>query len=136
MAMRVSVSMVLAICVCLTCVTPISAKPHLREVAEIDDHIMSIAIADEIRKRCDGINARMIKALSVLHKLKRRAKQLGYSDDEIDDYVTSKAEKRRMRGKAEAWLAARDVDGNVTSELCMFGKDQIKAGGQVGELLR
>ena len=134
--MRFKIAAGLAVIVGLSIAVPVQAKTPLREVSEIDDHLMSIAIADEIRKECDGISARMIKAVSVLQGLKAKAHALGYTNDEIDDYVTSKAEKKRMRKKAEAWLEARGVNGYNEAELCAFGKEQIKAGGQIGELLR
>ncbi len=134
--MSKNIGAVLALLTGMTVAMPVHAKIPLRDVAEIDNHLMSIAIADEIRKECDDISARMIKALSVLQGLKSRARALGYSNDEIDDYVTSEAEKNRMRKKAEAWLSARGVDGYDRSQLCAFGRDQIRAGGQIGELLR
>lgn len=122
------------LCLCLA--LPASAKPPLREVSEIDDGLMAIAIADEIRKSCEGINARMIRALSQIKELERRAKALGYTDDEIDDYVNSSAEKKRMRQKAEAYLAAQGVNAKDEKALCRYGRDQIASGGPVGYFLR
>ncbi|MHA6347174.1 DUF5333 domain-containing protein [Roseivivax sp. CAU 1761] len=115
---------------------PAEAKPPLREVAEIDDGLMAVAIADEIRKSCDGISARMIRAYARLSSLKSKAQELGYSDDEIDDYVTSKDEKRRMRAKAEAYLARRGVESGRTDALCRFGRAEIAADSAIGSLLR
>lgn len=134
--MRLKTGWALALIASSVMAAPVQAKTPLRDVAAIDDHLMAVGIADEIRKQCDGINARMIKALSVLQGLKSYARDLGYTNDEIDDYVTSKSEKKRMRAKAEAWLAAQGVDGNDTAQLCRFGKDQIAQGGKIGELLR
>ena len=121
---------------CIALATPVLAKPHLREVKEIDDTLMQIAIAAEIRKTCDGINARMIRAFAQVTQLESRAKSMGYSKDEIDDYVSSKSEKRRMRDKASAWLASQGVDAKDDAALCGFGKDQIKKDTYIGSLLR
>lgn len=115
---------------------PVLAKPALRDVAEIDNGLMAIAIADEIRKTCDDIDARMIRALAYLSQLKSKARSLGYSDDEIDDYVTSKAEKARMRTKAESYLSARGVVPSDTASLCAFGKAEIDRGSVIGQFLR
>ena len=115
---------------------PVAAKVPLRDVAAIDDALMAIAIADEIRKRCDGIDARMIRAYATLSSLKNQARALGYSDDEIEDYVTSKDEKARMRAKAEAWLGARGVDHKDTAALCRFGETEIAAQSAIGRLLK
>jgi S-adenosylmethionine synthetase len=116
--------------------SPALAKPPLRDVAKIDNGLMAIAIADEIRKECDDIKPRMIRALSQLNTLKGMAKEMGYSEEEIDDYVNSKAEKTRMRQKAETWLAGQGVDAKDTRALCAFGKADIARGGPVGSFLR
>ncbi|WP_419409073.1 DUF5333 domain-containing protein [Primorskyibacter sp. 2E107] len=115
---------------------PLAAKPALRDVAEIDNALMAIAIADEIRKTCDDINARMIKAYTTINALKSRAGALGYSDDEIEDYVTSKDEKARMRAKATAYLASQGVNAGDGASLCAFGETQIDKGTAIGVLLR
>ncbi|MBV2360568.1 DUF5333 domain-containing protein [Thalassococcus sp. CAU 1522] len=133
--MRVLTGLVLPLVLGLTLAAPAAAKPPLRDVAKIDDHLMAVAIADEIRKSCEDISPRMIKAYSVLRSLKSDARALGYSDEEIEDYVTSKAEKARMRAKADAWLKARGVDPKDRAALCAFGKTEIARGSRIGELL-
>ncbi|MGH1413320.1 MAG: DUF5333 domain-containing protein [Pelagimonas sp.] len=115
---------------------PLAAKTPLSQVPAIDDKLMEIAIADEIRKTCDGINARMFRALSRLNDLQDKALSMGYSKDEIEDYVSSKKEKRRMRSKAEAFLAAKGVDHTNDAQLCSFGKAEIARQTGIGTLLR
>ncbi|MCC1492310.1 DUF5333 domain-containing protein [Cognatishimia sp. F0-27] len=115
---------------------PALAKPPLSSVSSIDNGLMAVAIADEIRKTCDGIDARMLRALSTLNALKAEARSLGYSDDEIEDYVTSKNEKRRMRAKAEAYLASQGVDSGDSAALCRFGAAEIARASAIGVLLR
>lgn len=121
---------------CLTLALPVLAKPPLREVSEIDDGLMAVAIADEIRKSCDDIQPRMIRAYRQIKALERRARSLGYSEEEIEAYVTSDAEKKRMRRKAETWLASQGVAPSDTDALCRFGRDEISRGGPVGYFLR
>jgi hypothetical protein len=125
----------LALC-CVLAAFPAAGKPPLREVAEIDNGLMVVAIADEIRTRCDGIGARLFRALGTLNALRARALELGYSDGEIDAYTGSAEEKRRMRAKAEAWLAARGVDAADDAQLCAFGEAQIAGATAIGVLLR
>ncbi len=115
---------------------PVAAKPPLRDVAEIDNGLMAIAIADEIRKSCDDIQPRMIRAMSQINSLEKKARALGYSKDEIDDYVTSKSEKARMRKKAENWLASKGVNAKDRGSLCQFGRGEIARGGPIGYFLR
>ena len=120
---------------CVALAVPAVAKPALRDVKEIDDTLMQIAIADEIRKSCSDISARMLRALGQVNALESKAKTLGYSDQEIDDYVTSKAEKKRMRAKAEAWLASQGVNAKDKKALCAFGHAQIDKKTYIGSLL-
>lgn len=121
---------------CVSLAAPVAARPPLSDVAEIDNRLMAIAIADEIRKSCDDIRPRMLYAISQLNALKNRAKSLGYSDEEIEDYVTSDAEKSRMRKKAGAWLASKGVPADDKGALCAFGRQDIAQGGPVGAFLR
>jgi hypothetical protein len=116
--------------------TSVLAKPPLREVAEIDDMVMKVAIADEIRKSCDDINARLLTAYMTLNGLKSRARDLGYSDEEIEHYVTSKSEKARMRAKAEAYLSDNGIPANDRAALCRFGQAQIRSQTEIGQLLK
>ncbi|MGR3494224.1 DUF5333 domain-containing protein [Citreimonas sp.] len=111
------------------------SKPPLSQVPQIDDALMAIAIADDIRKRCDGIGARMVRAYITINGLKSKAQSMGYTDDEIEDYVTSKEEKARMKRKALAWLASQGVDGADTAQLCRFGERQIDRNSAIGRLL-
>ncbi len=112
------------------------AKPPLGEVREIHDGLLAVGIADEIRNRCDDISARMLTAMGTLHALKKRARALGYSNEEIEDYVTSKAEKKKMRAEGVAYLAARGVTADDTAGLCRVGREEIARGSAIGALLR
>ena len=113
-----------------------SAKPPLRDVAAIDDALMHVAIADAIRKSCDNINARLIRAYSELNRLKSVARDMGYTEKEVEQYVTSKEEKARMKAKAEQFLQVNGVRPNDTPALCRFGQSQIQAQTEIGQLLR
>lgn len=112
------------------------AKPPLRDVPEIDNGVMAVAIADAIRKTCDDINPRLIRAYSALNALKSLARKKGYSDEEVEDYVTSKSEKKRMRAKAESFLLDNGVRADDDAALCRFGKVQIQSQTEIGRLLR
>ncbi len=113
-----------------------SAKPPLREVDEIDDALMHVAIADAIRKSCNDINARLVRAYSELSRLKSLARDLGYTEEEVEAYVTSKSEKARMKDKAENYLLANGVRPDDIPALCQFGQEQIKTQTLIGQLLR
>lgn len=112
------------------------AKVPLGQVREIHDSLMFVGIADELRNRCDEIDAKILTALGYLNTVKGKAQSLGYSRDEIEDYVTSKAEKKKMRADGEAYLRSQGVEPGDTQALCAFGKAEIDKGTVIGSLLR
>lgn len=114
----------------------VSAKPPLREVPEIDGTILAVGIADEIRKNCPDISARLFRAVSVVNGLKGTARQLGYSDAEIDAYRKSEAEKARLKAERDQYLSAGGVRAGVSDTYCTLGRAEIEKGGQIGALLR
>jgi len=128
--------LILAALISIVAATGAAAKPHLRDVAEIDDGLLWVAIANEIRERCDDVSARMVRAMVTLRGLHTRAKALGYSDDEIEDYVTSKAEKTRMRHRGEAYLASTGVSLDQTDQVRALGRREIDRNSAIGVLLK
>ena len=112
------------------------AKPPLREVEEVRDGLITAGIAIEIDDNCDDISVRLIRGLSYLEGLKRTARDLGYSEAEIDAYVDDKAEKSRLEGMARDWLAERGAVAGDESSYCAIGSAEMAIGSQVGRLLR
>lgn len=112
------------------------ARPSLGQVDKIHEGLLAVGIADEIRKVCGDIDARMISAFTYLTQLKGQARDMGYSDEEIDDYVTSKAEKKKYRAEGEAWLTSRGVTLGDEDGYCRVGREEIEKGTQIGVLLR
>ncbi|KIC48495.1 DUF5333 domain-containing protein [Tateyamaria sp. ANG-S1] len=113
-----------------------SAKPHLRDVPEIDGTLLAVGIADEIRKNCPDISARMLRAYTLVTGLKDKARAMGYSDAEIDAYRKSDAEKNRLKGARKAYLDAAGVTPGQPAGYCALGRAEIERGGQIGALLR
>lgn len=130
--MRMILSLALATLIAL----PAAAKTPLREVSEIDDNMLWVALAIEISDRCDSIDPRTLKGLSFLYGLKNRAESMGYSRDEIKTYVDSDAEKARMRQRGEAYVRAQGLNPDRDADLCTLGLKEIEKGTQVGAFLR
>ena len=112
------------------------AKPPLREVAQIDNALLDVGIADVIRKNCPTIEARRLKAINFLWQLKREANSLGYSDEEIDAFRKSDDEKSRMRARGAAFFKAKGVDTSDPQSYCAVGRQEIEKGSRSGSLLR
>ena len=112
------------------------AKPPLREVKEIDDNMLWVAIAHEISEDCDEIAPRTIKGLTYLLSLKRKAQQLGYTNQEIEDYHKSDVEKARIRAKGEQYVESKGLDPENAADLCTLGHAEIARNSMIGIFLR
>lgn len=113
-----------------------SAKPALKDVAEVREGIIAIGMAYEITQKCGSIRPRYFRAIGYLNTLKDHAKELGYSDSEIDAYTGDKTEENRLKGIARARLAELGaVSGNEAS-YCAVGRAEIAKNDTVGQLMR
>ena len=112
------------------------AKPALRDVKEIDDQMLNVGIALVISEKCDSIVERKLKGLSFLWDLKTRANALGYSDNEINAYRKSDAEKARLRAAGEGYVKSKGLNPKVAADLCKLGNAEIENGSTIGSLLR
>ncbi|WP_417241452.1 DUF5333 domain-containing protein [Celeribacter sp.] len=113
-----------------------AALPPLSRVDEIDNNMLYVGIAIEISDECPTIEARKIKGLNFLWTLKAVASEMGYSNAQIEEYVTSKDEKARIRAKGAAYARARGVDPTTSAGLCALGEMEIAKGSVIGSLLR
>ncbi len=108
----------------------------LRTHQEINDGLKVIAIADMIRKKCDSISPRMLRAYRFAKSLEAMAKAEGYSDDQIEAFVENKREKARVEGAAKAYLVSKGVTLSSPKSYCVAGRAEIERSSQVGQLLR
>ena len=116
--------------------TVASAKPSLREVPEVDNGLFAVAVANEIRKACPDISARMIRAFTFAQSLEAKAKAMGYTDDEIETHLDSDAEKARMKARGAAYFKANGVTADNPQSYCTLGRAEIQKSSQIGALLR
>jgi hypothetical protein len=113
-----------------------AGKPNLRDLPEIDDSMLWVALAIEISDRCPTIEARTMRGLNYLWSIRSRAQALGYSTSEIKTYVDSDAEKARMRARGEAYVRAQGLNPTKVADLCKLGQAEIAKGSQIGAFLR
>lgn len=102
------------------------AKPPIRDVAQIDNAVFDVAVADQIRKKCPSIAPRVVQALSLYRATRKHARSLGYTDDEIEAYGDSKTEKARMRAKGEAYMRSNGVVTSDPQSYCALGRKEIQ----------
>ncbi|MBN2905575.1 MAG: DUF5333 domain-containing protein [Rhodobacteraceae bacterium] len=134
--MRLMLSTVLATVLSAGVTSAAQALPPLSEQVEINQGLTAITIADMIRHNCKSIDARLLRAFGYMRTLKQMATDAGYSDDEIEAFVTDKAEKARVKDAARAWLVAHGVVLDDGQSYCPVGLAEIEGKTAIGVLLR
>ncbi len=115
---------------------PALARQPLHEIPPVVHAFYSLGLADEVRRNCAAIDARMFRAWRFLSSIERYARKLGYSDAEIDDFVRNKSEKERLRARIRADLAKRGATPRTPEGYCTVGHEEIAKGSVAGRLLR
>jgi hypothetical protein len=116
--------------------TPSLALVPINEEPKITDTLLQGFIGDAIDDNCPTIEARTLRALSELNKLRDYALAQGYSADEIRGLVKSKEEKARGKALAAEWLAERGAEPGNPESYCRIGEEEIAKESLLGSLLR
>ena len=111
------------------------AQSGLRAERDIDEGLYIVGLAHEIRENCPDISARFFRAISVLRGLERKARDRGYSEDEIRTYLKSDVEKERLRARAAQYMEAQGF-GQTKEGYCALGRSEIAQQSDIGALLR
>lgn len=119
----------------IAAMVPAASAASLSQETDINHALFEIAVANEIRKECESINARIFTALSRMRALKDAARKRGYSDAEIDAYVDDKAEKQKMRARRDAYIRAHGAEPDHGPSLCVLGQSEIAKRSRIGTLL-
>ena len=109
---------------------------ELRYHQPINDGLTIVAIADILRKECDEIEPRMIRAYRFIKSLEYTAKSDGFSDEEIEAFVENKDERARVQGAARDYLYSKGVNLAEAQTYCTVGLAEIDRNSQIGALLR
>jgi hypothetical protein len=115
---------------------PAAALKPLHEDARVLNSFYVVGFADEIRKRCDSIEPRIIRAYMYLKSLESYARKAGYSSEDIKELQDNKAEKEKLRAKILADLAKRGATPENPEGYCTVGREEIAKGSAAGRLLR
>jgi Family of unknown function (DUF5333) len=109
---------------------PINEEPYINET------LLQGFIGDAIDDNCDTIEARKLRALGELNKLRDYALEKGYSVEEVRAFVTDKAEKARGKALAAEWLKERGAEPGNPEAYCKIGEEEIAKQSLIGYLLR
>lgn len=112
------------------------ALPPINQDKHIINSLLAAAIGDEIRKNCPTISPRLLKVWHEAKQLERYALSKGYTEEEIDAFLDSKPERKAMRARRDAYLAAKGVAEGDAGSYCALGEKEIAAGSLTGSLLQ
>ena len=115
---------------------PAGALPPLHEDKAVLDGFYAIGLADEVRKNCPSIDARLFRAWSYLESLKRYARQKGYTKADFKALQDNRAEKDRLKARIAADLAARGAVPGEAEGYCAVGEEEIARDSAAGRLLK
>ncbi|MEO1640726.1 MAG: DUF5333 domain-containing protein [Pseudomonadota bacterium] len=113
-----------------------SAQTPLKDVERISNGIVFTGMAYEISERCGAISARLFRGINYLQSLRNHARELGYSEAEIDAYINDDTEKDRLEAIAREQLRLLGVIDGEEATYCAVGEAQMAANTRVGWLLR
>lgn len=115
---------------------PAFALVPLEQEAHINTSLVAGRVGDIIRQTCPTISAKMFTVMGALGDLKDYARDKGYSEKDVKNFLGDQGQKDRIRGLAAEYLAkAGAVPGDIES-YCKVGRDEIAKGTLAGSLLR
>ena len=116
--------------------TPALALVPINENPEIRDKLLQGFIGDAIADNCPSIEARNLRALGELNKLRDYALKQGYEAKVVREFVTSKEEKAKFKAEAAEWLKAQGAEPGNAAAYCQIGEAEIARESLIGYLLR
>jgi hypothetical protein len=111
-------------------------KTPLAEEGHINQQLIAAAAGDMLRSTCPSLSARMFVVLVKMQELESYARAQGYTEDEVKIFLKDKAERKRVKDAARAYLTQAGVEEGVVDSYCVAGRAEIAKGTLVGSLLR
>lgn len=113
-----------------------AAEIPLKDVEFVREGLIDTAIAYELSRVCPDLSPRLIRGMFFLKTIQDYARDLGYSEAEIDAYVNDKEEKDRLEAIARTRLLELGAIPDEVETYCVVGRAQISLDNQIGRLLR
>ena len=121
---------------CFYGVYSVNAKTLLINNAEIWSSLLEISVANKLSEDCESIDARKIKGLMALLEVKNVARNLGYTSDEIGEFVNSEENRERLSKHTDEFFKDNGVNMENSNAICEFGMNEINEKTPIGSLLR
>ena len=121
---------------CFYGVYSVNAKTLLINNVEIWNSLLKISVANKVSEDCESIDARKIKGLMALLEVKNVARNLGYTSDEIGEFVNSEENRERLSKQTDEFFKDNGVNMENSNAICEFGMNEINEKTPIGSLLR
>lgn len=118
-----------------TLAAPAVALEPLAQEKYINDRLIAARIADRIRRECPGYGARMVYAFGQARALKRYALDKGYSSEQIDSFLDSREDRRRIYAVAEDYLASKGAKEGDAQSFCAVGQQEFASNSYIATFL-
>ncbi len=115
--------------------SPAAALEPLSQERHINDSLIQARVADVLRRGCPTLNARMVRAFNEARKLKRYARDKGYSETQIDAFLDDREERQRIYREADRYMVANGVVNGEPETFCRLGQQEIARKTITGSLL-
>lgn len=115
--------------------SPAAALEPLSQEKYINDRLIAARIADRIRRECPGYNARMVYAWNQARALKSYARNKGYSEAQIEAFLDSKEDKRRIYAVAEDYLTRQGASAGDPQSFCRVGQQEFANNSYIATFL-
>jgi hypothetical protein len=114
----------------------INAKTLLINNVEIWNSLLKISVANKVSEDCESIDAKKIKGLMALLEVKNVARNLGYTSDDIGEFVNSEENRERLSKHTDEFFKDSGVNMENSNAICEFGMNEINEKTPIGSLLR
>jgi hypothetical protein len=102
----------------------------------VTNQLVAAQVSDIIRNTCPTISARMFVVISEMFALERHAKAQGNTEADIKAFLANKAEKKRIKSLALAYLEKAGAKTGDGESYCKVGRAEIAKKTVAGSLLR
>lgn len=109
--------------------------PPLGQQPSIWEGLIQTALAYEIGNKCESLEPRMLQGWAYLLSLQAAARDLGYSQEEVEDFVNDREEQRRLEAEARARLSGMGAVEGQEETYCTVGREEMAKGSRTGLLL-
>jgi uncharacterized protein DUF5333 len=121
--------------IAITFAAPINAV-EIKDNAEIFSRLLTTAVANEIREKCDTIEARELRATLYVLGVVSYAKKQGFTMKQIEAYRNNPDEQARLRREGYAYLDAGGVNRKAGTGYCALGEKEMAEKSKIGRLLK